>query len=74
MSKEKNSTNTPLQTSSLKQIEAIVEAYYQSLYRFAYSLTKNQHEASDLTQQIDLTRFQKLIDDTQPISNRCLRL
>jgi RNA polymerase sigma-70 factor (ECF subfamily) len=51
MSKEKNSTNTPLQTSSLKQIEAIVEAYYQSLYRFAYSLTKNQHEASDLTQQ-----------------------
>lgn len=51
MSEEENSTNTPIQTSSLKQIEAIVEAYYQSLYRFAYSLTKNQHEASDLTQQ-----------------------
>ncbi|MDG1702498.1 MAG: sigma-70 family RNA polymerase sigma factor [Opitutae bacterium] len=29
----------------------MVEAYYQELYRFAYSLTKNQHEASDLTQQ-----------------------
>ena len=51
MSKEKNSSDTPIQTSSLKQIEAIVEAYHQALYRFANSLTKNQHEASDLTQQ-----------------------
>lgn len=31
--------------------EAIVSAYYQSLYRFGYSLAKNEHEASDLTQQ-----------------------
>lgn len=29
----------------------LVEAYYQPLYRFAYSLAKNEHEASDLTQQ-----------------------
>ena len=33
------------------QIEASVEEYYQPLYRFAFSLTKNQHEACDLTQQ-----------------------
>lgn len=31
--------------------EAIVSAYYQPLYRFAYSLAKNEHEAGDLAQQ-----------------------
>ena len=31
--------------------EAIVSNYYQSLYRFGYSLAKNEHEAGDLTQQ-----------------------
>lgn len=29
----------------------LVEEYYTPLYRFAYSLAKNEHEASDLTQQ-----------------------
>lgn len=31
--------------------ETIVSAYYQPLYRFGYSLAKNEHEAGDLTQQ-----------------------
>jgi RNA polymerase sigma-70 factor (ECF subfamily) len=31
--------------------DAIVSAYYQPLYRFGYSLAKNEHEASDLAQQ-----------------------
>jgi len=31
--------------------EAIVSAYYQPLYRFGYSLAKNEHEAGDLAQQ-----------------------
>ncbi len=31
--------------------EDIVSAYYQPLYRFGYSLAKNEHEASDLAQQ-----------------------
>lgn len=31
--------------------KAIVDEYYAALYRFAYSLAKNQHEAADLTQQ-----------------------
>jgi RNA polymerase sigma-70 factor (ECF subfamily) len=31
--------------------ETIVEAYYQPLYRFGYSLAKNEHEAGDLAQQ-----------------------
>ncbi len=31
--------------------ETIVSNYYQPLYRFGYSLAKNEHEASDLTQQ-----------------------
>lgn len=31
--------------------DEIVNAYYQPLYRFAYSLAKNEHEAGDLTQQ-----------------------
>jgi len=31
--------------------EAIVSAYYKPLYRFGYSLAKNEHEAGDLAQQ-----------------------
>ena len=31
--------------------DAIVSAYYQPLYRFGYSLAKNEHEAGDLVQQ-----------------------
>lgn len=31
--------------------ETIVNAYYQPLYRFGYSLAKNEHEAGDLAQQ-----------------------
>jgi len=31
--------------------ESIVSEYYTPLYRFAYSLAKNEHEAADLTQQ-----------------------
>ena len=47
---EKDNSNTP-KTSSQKQIEQIIEAYYKPLYRFAYSFSKSPHEASDLTQQ-----------------------
>lgn len=36
---------------SNNDFETIVSAYYQSLYRFGYSLAKNEHEAGDLTQQ-----------------------
>lgn len=31
--------------------DEIVTTYYQPLYRFGYSLSKSEHEASDLTQQ-----------------------
>jgi RNA polymerase sigma-70 factor (ECF subfamily) len=31
--------------------EEIVSAFYQPLYRFGYSLAKNEHEAGDLAQQ-----------------------
>ncbi|MGB0744581.1 MAG: RNA polymerase sigma factor [Opitutales bacterium] len=31
--------------------DEIVNAYYQPLYRFGYSLAKNEHEAGDLAQQ-----------------------
>jgi len=34
-----------------KNFETIVSSYYQPLYRFGYSLARNEHEASDLTQQ-----------------------
>lgn len=33
----------------------LVDDHYEGLYRFAYSLAKNEHEASDLTQQTYLT-------------------
>ena len=42
----RNSSNNPV-----NNIEEVVESYYKALYRFAFSLTKNEHEASDLTQQ-----------------------
>ena len=31
--------------------ESLVERFYESLYRFALSLARNEHEACDLTQQ-----------------------
>lgn len=34
-----------------EEFEEIVSTYYQPLYRFGFSLAKNEHEASDLTQQ-----------------------
>ena len=55
---EKDNSNTP-KTSSQKQIEQIIEAYYKPLYRFAYSLSKSTHEASDLTQQTFLIYSKK---------------
>ena len=55
---EKDNSNTP-KTSSQKQIEQIIEAYYKPLYRFAYSLSKSPHEASDLTQQTFFNLQQK---------------
>lgn len=39
--------------------ETIVSAYYQPLYRFGYSLAKNEHEAGDLTQQTFLIYAEK---------------
>lgn len=33
------------------EFEKLVELHYQPLYRFAFSLTRNESEASDLTQQ-----------------------
>lgn len=33
------------------EFERVVNDYYQDLYRFAYSLSKNQADATDLTQQ-----------------------
>lgn len=37
--------------SNNQDFSTLVDTYYQALYRFGYSLTKNEHEASDLTQQ-----------------------
>lgn len=35
----------------LPDFDALVETYYQALYRFAFSLAKNPGDAADLTQQ-----------------------
>lgn len=37
----------------------VAERYYAPLYRFGYSLAKNEHEASDLTQQTFLIFAEK---------------
>ena len=55
---ENDNYNSP-KTSSQKQIEQVIEAYYKPLYRFAYSLSKSPHEASDLTQQTFLIYSKK---------------
>lgn len=40
-----------METEPELDFEQIVSDYYQPLYRFGYSLSKSEHEASDLTQQ-----------------------
>lgn len=50
----KNDNKAPTSDSNenlATDIETVVEDHYKALYRFAFSLTKNEHEASDLTQQ-----------------------
>lgn len=37
--------------TEILNFDDIVSAYYQPLYRFGYSLAKNEHEAGDLAQQ-----------------------
>ena len=49
----------PTQQPDRDDFDTIVENYYQPLYRFAYSLAKNEHEAGDLTQQCFLTYAKK---------------
>ncbi len=40
-----------MEDSHTLNFDEIVNAYYQPLYRFGYSLAKNEHEAGDLAQQ-----------------------
>jgi RNA polymerase sigma-70 factor (ECF subfamily) len=40
-----------MNNSETLNFDEIVSAYYQPLYRFGYSLAKNEHEAGDLAQQ-----------------------
>ena len=40
-----------MKTQTTLNFEDIVSAHYQPLYRFGYSLAKNEHEAGDLAQQ-----------------------
>lgn len=40
-----------MDNTSEYSFEDLVSAYYQPLYRFGYSLSKSEHEASDLAQQ-----------------------
>ncbi len=46
--------------------EQIVEDHYQGLYRFGYSLAKNEHEAADLVQQTFVIYAQKGSDLRDP--------
>lgn len=45
--------------NSLPSFAEIVETYYAPLYKFAYSLAKNEHEAGDLVQQTFLIYAEK---------------
>ncbi|MEM9160459.1 MAG: sigma-70 family RNA polymerase sigma factor [Verrucomicrobiota bacterium] len=40
-----------MDNTSKLNFEGIVNAYYQPLYRFGFSLAKNEHEAGELVQQ-----------------------
>jgi RNA polymerase sigma-70 factor (ECF subfamily) len=48
-----------MKEKSTESFESIVSAYYQPLYRFGYSLSKNEHEAGDLTQHAFCTYAEK---------------
>lgn len=48
-----------MSTNQNTNVRNTVEAYYSHLYRFAYSLAKNEDEAGDLTQQTFLIYAQK---------------
>ncbi len=43
----------------LPDFSALVETHYRGLYRFAYSLARDEHEASDLVQQTFLVWAKK---------------
>jgi RNA polymerase sigma-70 factor, ECF subfamily len=54
--------------NAAEQFEAIVNEYYQDLYRFALSLTRSESDAGDLTQQtfyIWATKGHQLRDATR---------
>ena len=47
------------EATNASTFKEIVNAYYQPLYRFGYSLSKNEHDAADLTQQAFSTYAEK---------------
>src|SRR5688572_18952290 len=51
--------------------EKLVELHYQSLYRFAFSLSRNESEAADLTQQAFyiLARNAKQVRDANKVKS-----
>lgn len=51
---------------SQQDFREAVERFYEPLYRFAYSLAKNPHEASDITQQTFLIYARKAGDLRDP--------
>lgn len=57
-----------MESPSTPSFDELVDAHYQPLYRFAYSLARNESDAADLTQQTFLIWAEKghtLRDDTK---------
>ncbi len=56
---EGNRSLPAMRQGGLPRFEEVVESYYGNLYRFALSLSRNPHTASDLTQQCFLIYAKK---------------
>lgn len=54
-------------TAEPQRFEALVEAHYESLYRFAMSLTRSENEARDLVQDTFVTWARKGHQLTDPL-------
>ncbi|HEY5792219.1 MAG TPA: RNA polymerase sigma factor [Chthoniobacterales bacterium] len=55
---------------STRDFEILVEAHYEDLYRFAYSLARNPDEACDLTQQTFAVYAEKADQIREPLKRK----
>jgi RNA polymerase sigma-70 factor (ECF subfamily) len=51
---------SPIAASAAQRFAALVEPYYETLYRAAYRLTRSAHDAEDLAQEVCVRAYPRL--------------